>query len=337
MDPVLTGEWLDGAEAIEVIDVASVSVVRDEVRQVSARAGLPAESAAKLVNVASELATNQLSHARGGRVAVVAIERGGVSGVEIRAADAGQGIVDPARALLGQGSTTGSLGVGLAAVHELAQELDVDVRRQEGTSVRARAFASEVARSREVGVFGRPYPGEVVSGDGAFARRTRRGLLVAVADGLGHGEEAREAANAAIAAARRAAESGPEAVLAEAHTAAAGSRGVAMTVAEWTERGDLLLAGVGNVMGYVVGPRIASRFMGAAGVVGAPGPLRKIGIERLTLGPYDALLLCTDGVTSRLSLEDDLALLREAPIVIAQRVLARFGRDNDDALALVAR
>jgi anti-sigma regulatory factor (Ser/Thr protein kinase) len=337
VDPVLITDWLDGAEPILVLDEASVSVVRDEVRAAGGRVGLPAETTARLVNVASELARNQLAHALGGRIAVVPVERAGVQGIEVVAADRGSGIRDPARALPGGHSTAGTLGVGLAAVRELAPELDIDVRHGEGTCVRARAFLAEVPRSREVGVFARAYPGEVVSGDGAFVRRTPRGLLVMVVDGLGHGEEARAATIAAIAAARVAAERGPAALLAACHLAAARTRGVAMTVAEVTERGELTLAGVGNVMAYVVGPGVALRFTGAPGVVGAPGPLRKVATETTTLGPYDALLLFSDGVSTRVALENDVGFLREAPIVIAQRTMERFGRDNDDATVLVAR
>ncbi len=338
MDTVLIDEWLDGAEAVPVIDGASVAVVRNRVREEIAAAGLPPEIGAKLVNVASELAQNQLSHARLGSVGVVRIERGGVPGLEVRAVDGGAGILDPARALRGGHSTAGTLGIGLAAVRELAREVDVDVRREEGTCVRARVFASEVPRWREVGVFARPYPGERVSGDGAFTRRTARGLLAAVVDGLGHGEEAREATDAALRALRAAPDDAePRAIVEACHAAAASTRGVVIVVARIDPQGELSLAGVGNAMAYVVGPRAASRFTGAAAVVGAPGPLRRVATERRSLTAYDALLLFSDGVSSRLSLEDDLALLHEPPVVVAQRAMERFARDNDDATVLVAR
>ncbi len=338
MDPVLIAAWLDGAPAIPIFDPASVSLVRERVREEAARLGLPAEKAAGLVNVASELGANQLAHARGGRVAVVGIARGGVPGVEIRAIDRGDGIADPATALRPGESTAGTLGIGLCAVLELADEVDFDVRLGEGTCVRARSFAAEVVRSRNVGVFGRPYPGESVAGDGAFVSRGARGLLAIALDGLGHGEEARAATNAAMEAARGALDRDIEAIFAACHLATQNTRGVAMTAAEITEDGELTLAGIGNVMGYVVGPgRASSRFTGAGGVVGAPGPLRRIALERTHLTPYDAVLLFSDGLSARVALEDDLPLLREPPIVIAQRTFERYARDNDDALVVAAR
>lgn len=333
----MIGAWLDGAPAIPVLDEASVSLVRERVREEGARVGLPAEATAKLVNVASELGNNQLAHAAGGVIAVVEIARGGVRGLEVRAADRGRGIADPAGALRGGESTAGTLGIGLAAVLELAGEVDIDVRRGEGTCVRARTFASEVERAREIGVFAQPFKGETVNGDGAFVRRRTTGVDVIAIDALGHGEEARDATKAAIDAARKALDGGPEAVLHECHAAIRGTRGVAMTIAAFDDGGDVTLAGVGNVMAYVVGPQAASRFTGSAGFVGSPGPLRKITIERLHVTPFDAVLLFSDGVTSGMSLEDDLAFLREAPVVIAQRTLERFARGNDDAIVVVAR
>jgi hypothetical protein len=42
-------------------------------------------------------------------------------------------------------------------------------------------------------------------------------------------------------------------------------------------------------------------------------------------------------VASRAAIADDLALLREHPVVIAHQLFERFGREDDDALVLVAK
>jgi hypothetical protein len=49
------------------------------------------------------------------------------------------------------------------------------------------------------------------------------------------------------------------------------------------------------------------------------------------------LVLFTDGIESRASIEEDLALLREHPITIAHQLALRFARDSDDVLVLVAK
>ena len=45
---------------------------------------------------------------------------------------------------------------------------------------------------------GRPYPGEVISGDDGVFFQSDSTFVAAVSDGLGHGPEAREASNRAI-------------------------------------------------------------------------------------------------------------------------------------------
>jgi serine/threonine protein phosphatase PrpC len=60
-------------------------------------------------------------------------------------------------------------------------------------------------------------------------------------------------------------------------------------------------------------------------------------VETKKLEPSDVLLMCTDGVRTRLSLDADFELLREHPVVIAARVVERFSREDDDVLVLVAR
>jgi hypothetical protein len=49
------------------------------------------------------------------------------------------------------------------------------------------------------------------------------------------------------------------------------------------------------------------------------------------------VMLFSDGLSTRLSLSEEPELLREHPILIAQKLMDAFARDNDDALILVAR
>ena len=49
------------------------------------------------------------------------------------------------------------------------------------------------------------------------------------------------------------------------------------------------------------------------------------------------LVVASDGVSSRFDLRGDPRILLEHPAVIAQHVLERFGRSNDDAIVFVSR
>lgn len=336
MGPLLE-RWLDGLEAIPILDEASVSLVREEVRRLGALVGLDAHAIESLAAAASELGHNHLRHAARGHIAVHAIDRGGVPGLEVIAADAGPGIADPARALRAESRVSGSLGVGLSAAQRLSQEMDLDVRAGEGTSVRLRRFASPVVR-REVAILSRPREGEHVSGDDALAIDTPGGLLLAVADGLGHGELARAASSALIETVRAAPGLGLPEVLAACGPALRGTRGAVATLARIDpDSRSVAIAGAGNVTGVVYGSKSAPRTLGTAHVLGSPQRAPRFHELRFPLEPHHTILLFTDGIASRADLADEPEVLRQPPVAVCQRLVERFGRRDDDVLVLVAR
>jgi anti-sigma regulatory factor (Ser/Thr protein kinase) len=118
----LLNRWLEGIEAAFTLDEGSVAEARERVRVVGRAQGLPEVEVERMAIVVSELARNQLVHARQGAVAVLPVARRGVPGVEVIAADRGRGIADPVAALRGKSMAGGSLGVGMAGVVSLADE-----------------------------------------------------------------------------------------------------------------------------------------------------------------------------------------------------------------------
>lgn len=85
----------------------------------------------------SELASNMVKHAGGGRLTIQRIQRDDREGVLIIAKDHGPGIPDLGAALKAGFSTTGSLGVGLSGIHEHMDKVEIDTRPGEGTCVEA--------------------------------------------------------------------------------------------------------------------------------------------------------------------------------------------------------
>lgn len=342
MEALLVDEWLEdvrSAPSTAVLDEASLSVVRQSVRDVGAAQQLSTETVEAMVLAATELGRNQLRHAVGGRVAVRGISRAGVPGLEIVAADRGEGIANPAAALAGAPRVTGTLGVGLAAVRDLASEVDFDVRLGEGTLVRARRFAAGVPRRRQVGVFGRAIPGETASGDHACFVRNGDQLVLGVCDGLGHGMLARQASSVALRAFHDHASASPVGILEACNAALHRTRGAVMAVARLLEAAEAIeVASVGNIGVQAVGPRQVQRFGGSSFVLGTPPQrVKKIFEERAPLPEGHAVVLFSDGISSRLTIENDLMLLREHPIVIAATIVREHARAEDDVLVLVAR
>ena len=333
----LLERWLEGLDAIPVIDEASVSLVRQEVRRRGPAAGLDAHAIESLAAAASELGHNHLRHAARGHFALRAIDRGGVPGLEVIAADAGPGIADPARALGGEARASGSLGVGLSAAHRLSQEMDLDVRAGEGTCVRLRRFATPVTR-REVAILSRRCEGESICGDDALVIETSGGLLLAVADGLGHGEPARLASAAAMDVIRAAPARSPAELLVACGPALRSTRGAVAAIARIDPAGTAFsIAGAGNVTGLVYGPGSVQRTMGNAHVLGSPHRVPRFDEQRFALDPHRTIVLFSDGLSARSDLADEPDSLRRPPIAVAQRLIERFGRRDDDCMVLVAR
>ncbi|MBZ4420210.1 ATP-binding protein [Myxococcus sp. RHSTA-1-4] len=336
METLLT-QWLDGGEATSVLDVASVSEVRERVRAVGRAQGLPETSVERMTLVVSELANNQLSHGRGGAVVVRPLWRGGVPGLEVIAADRGPGIADPTAALRGLPRSTGSLGAGLAGVLHQADEVDFDVRWDEGTCVRARKFATPPLVRRELGVLGRPYQGESVSGDHASWEWRDDTLVLGVVDGLGHGPEARVAADHAVAELRACPGLAPEEVLNRCATRLHGTRGAAVGVVS-LELGSGLVrqSCVGNVHTLLCAPGHMEAMTCMSGALGVPQRTPRPRGQSARLPPGGLLVMHTDGLATRTTV-DDPVLLRRPPIEVAHALLLRFGKQHDDALVVVAR
>ncbi len=340
METLLINRWLRGCEAAATIDEASVAVARDRVRHEAAEIGMSEEDAARLVTAVSELGHNQLRHARLGKIAVRRVTRAGVAGLEVIAADVGPGIEDLEAMVATSSRPPGasSLGIGLSGVVELAGEVDFDVRLGEGTCVWARKFVAPVPHARRVAICGRPIEGELRAGDdAAFVRFDDGSLFVAVADGLGHGPEARQAAHAAIECVIAHPERQPDALLDEAHAALGKTRGAVMGIARLGATGVLDVSIAGNISVRSVGRNasIDRRYAGPSFALGTPGRSPRMRVETDALGAHEMLMLFSDGVSSHLAV--DASHFGVPPIVAGKRLLDAASDGRDDALIALVR
>jgi anti-sigma regulatory factor (Ser/Thr protein kinase) len=331
--------WLRDAEAIPVLDDASLTLVRERVRELGREMGLPVKEVETSATAATELARNQLLHAKAGRFAAREIVRAGVRGIELVAADRGDGLSEPGRALNGITGSSRGLGQGLAAVREASDELDFDIRIGQGSCVWARRFEAPPPYRSEVAILGRACPGENESGDdGAFVRADGT-LTLGVIDGLGHGILARDVAATASSCFRERASDEPASILAAVDEALRGTRGVVMAAARiHHEKHELEQAALGDIRTHVYRPRECRCISTSAGVLGEKRSRpRRWRVEREELRAHDVVAVFTDGLSTHVDISEELALLRRHPVVIAEHLLEHFGRDNDDALVLVAR
>jgi hypothetical protein len=172
------------------------------------------------------------------------------------------------------------------------------------------------------------------------------GVLVAVVDGLGHGEEAVTAAHTAILALREHAQESVILLLQRCHERLKGTRGVVMSVASVRAADGLMTwAGVGDVEGVLLqggatGNLVRSSLPLRGGVVGYQlPPLRA---NTLSVRQGDLLIFATDGLRSGFAqdpwLSDPLIRLAQDGLQhLADHLLAQYAKATDDALVLVAQ
>lgn len=283
---------------------------------------------------ATELATNLLRHGGGGRLYVSRVQGRGHPGIELHTIDAGPGF-DMVRSLPDGVSTGGSQGLGLGAIRRQSVLFDAwsDAR---GCVVVARIYPSSAAADvdRAYGALRLPMRHETACGDAWHLSVHAQRLTLTLIDGLGHGPQAAEAAEAgtAMAAAKGAIDA--EAMIAHLHTAMAGSRGGAVGVA--TVDGEAIsYAGVGNISGTVLSEEGTRGLASMPGIVG--GQFRKAQTFRLHASQGSLLLLHSDGLQSRWNLRDYPGLMYRHPALIVAVLQRDFDRDRDDVGIVAVR
>ena len=188
------------------------------------------------------------------------------------------------------------------------------------------------------GVSARAHGGETDSGDLHVVAPFEHGVLVGAVDGLGHGSEAAEAARIAVEVLTRHAGERPALLVPRCHAALRRTRGVVLSLASIDEASRTLTwLGIGNVEGVLFRTAKAANpqretVLLRSGVVGYQLPaLRE---TTLALSGGDVLVFATDGI--RHGFGDEPAIGRE-PQELADDIVARYGKEDDDALVLVAR
>lgn len=174
-----------------------------------------------------------------------------------------------------------------------------------------------------------PMPGETANGDRAFCRTEGPQTLIAVVDGLGHGPEA---ANAAQAAADTLQTAPLDAPLIETmqslHDRLRGTRGAAATICV-LRSGEIDVCAVGNV--EIRSPDSRLPLIFSAGILGSR--VNKFHVCRATLPARARFVLFSDGISSRASIEDMRKLTPEAA---CDAIMRNYRRKEDDATVLVA-
>ena len=340
-----------------------------ETSQVARSLGFDAPAVNKIATATSELARNIMKYAGTGEILIrEAADDCGV-GIEIVARDRGPGIADVDTAMEDHFSSSGTLGLGLPGVRRMMDDFEIQTEVGRGTTVTIRAWrtrrsarlhqsitdtadrveserqakdnshsegrAVDVGPEIDCAYVIRPCQGELVSGDAVYVDRRSDHLLMVVIDALGHGPDAGRAARLAQSVLRDLKKASVMTLVQALHEALATTVGAAAGLCEIdipTRTGQY--CAVGNTVGRILGKRDL-RLHATAGILGSN--LRSLRQDRFHLDPGDILVMYSDGISDRFSMEDYPQIGYQHARTIATNLLARFGKQHDDASCVVVR
>jgi len=329
-----------GGFALSVTDPTGAGDVRRRAAALAQALGLDETDAGRAALAATEAATNLAKHSPAGGVVIVRpCGRGTARGVELLSVDRGPGMPDVEQCMRDGYSTAGSPGTGLGALSRVSDEFDLFSTPGKGTVLLARVWGGAPGPAQtavSVGGVSVAKPGQSVCGDHwSVAHGPARCALVC-ADGLGHGPDAAAAAQAATHVFDLHATESGERLLERMHAATRATRGSAVSVAEIDTGGrQVRYTGVGNVAATLWSPAGSRTLVTHNGIVG--GEMRKVHAFEHPLPDGWLLVMHSDGVSGRWSLDAYPGLVRRDPAVIAAVLYRDFCRGTDDATVVVAR
>lgn len=190
----------------------------------------------------------------------------------------------------------------------------------------------------DAGIATRPILGEAsdVCGDMGLLRPTANGLFAAMIDGLGHGVLAQAVAREACDHLNQIDPDGAlDALMLSLQKQLRGGRGcVAALCRVDAADGSLDFCGLGNIATRIVGASSAT-LAPQDGIIGQVAPSPRV--QQRVLAAESVLVMHSDGISSRIRSAGLGRLLQGEPQAAAERLVATFGRDSDDAGCIVIR
>lgn len=326
-------------QTIAVSEMSQTGEARRTAADLAQRLGMDPEESGRVGLVVTEAATNLVKHAHGGEIVLGATTGDRRHAVEILAMDRGPGIRDVDRAMRDGYSSAGSMGSGLGAIRRNADVFDL-YTGESGTILFARVGPEDAtpgaAGTMEIGAVCVPCPGETVSGDGWAVAHVGGRTQVLVADGLGHGTGAHEAASLAARVFSEHAGEDPSDMIDRLHDALRPTRGAAAAVLELNPADRTArIAGVGNISGVIVAGDRSRSMVSHHGVLGHS--IHRGNEFVYPWPPRSLVVLHSDGVGTHWDLARYPGLVRRHPTVIAAALYRDFHRQRDDATVVAIR
>ena len=326
---------------VSVADSSQTGYARRQALSLANMMGFSELRQGQLAIIVTEAGANIAAHAGRGELLLIPWRFRDDCGIDVLALDNGKGMADIGRSLEDGYSTAGTAGQGLGAMSRLAAALQIYSAPSRGTALLARVLresptADESSSDYAIGAVSVAMTGETACGDAWSANFTPARSIYIVADGLGHGPSAAEAAREAMRVFEEAAHLPPVRILTDAHLALAKTRGAAVSIAEILhDKGVINYAGVGNVAGYICDQGKTRSMVSMNGTLG-----HSVGRMQHFSYPWErtsALIMHSDGLATRWNLDQYPGLPSRHPALLAGVLYRDFCRRRDDVTILVSR
>ncbi len=349
---------------LRVEHASAVAGCRNAALTMADRLQFPAARADQLALAVTEAASNLHKHASEGSLWLGVNRDGDPPGIDLVTIDTGPGLADADVVLRDGHSTAGTLGIGLGAIRRLADFCDLYSRPGRGTALAARFKpllaggttppyppimgelpAPHTPRGgatrppnppgppRWAGLI-RPITGETECGDAYGAVQLGDTITAVLCDGLGHGPLAAAAAAAGVIAFLEDPGGDPATLLGRMHRRMSGTRGGAVGVVQ-LGGGVARFSGLGNVAASILGQGRRKNMISIPGIAGVQA--RTIRQFEYELPPGAAVILHSDGISSRWEAAALPGLETRDPLVVAAVLLGAAGIHRDDAGILVLK
>lgn len=305
--------------------------VRSEMTKFASSISLTGKDLEELKIVLTEISKNILKHGSSGKLSLSFGDKSERSVYII--AENPTSDSDTTRVFDDGYSTANTLGIGLGAVKRLLTDVNVKVEGGKFILTGKKVFAEKKKSVIQTSVYSRPKPGFKSNGDAYFIKRYEDNAIVAVIDGIGHGDKANQASQIALKVLEDRFRDDLEQIVINIHRQSHGSRGCVMGMVRMNREGRIEYLGVGNIRTQIYTTDMYKRLVSFDGLLGSN--MRTLRTDRFELTTPCLVVMHSDGVSS-FNFDDKRIVYR--PIMeLAKESFEKYKKSSDDATLLIAR
>lgn len=327
----------------KIDDRSLIAFIKREIHNLALQIGFTPHRAAETDIIVAELTSNLIKYANGGELLYRAHFENDLNQIEIYCLDKGVGFENVAKIMNDGYSSSNTLGHGLGSIKRLSNDFQIYSIKNWGCVQYVKICEKQdivlpaVKSGINISTIAVNYPGEKICGDGYYVKHSKKGFQIFVGDGLGHGESANEAVEAAIKVFKQTIEWDPVAILREMHIKVKKTRGLVATIASVDYKSDVWnLCGIGNINTRIYNGLENKTYTPYNGILGHNIP-RTLNNTIVPYKKHQIIIMHSDGLRTRWSLNDLTSIFKQSPGIIAASLFKENIRGTDDATILTGK